>query len=70
MANRTVRNRRINNKKMDMTSYLRHVQKEREEQTKFFRILTIMTIIFVAVLVSIFIFADNENFLEKHFGEN
>ncbi len=69
MTNR-IRNRRINNKKIDMTSYLRHVQKEREEQTKFFRILTIMTIVFVAVLVSIFIFADNENFLEKNFGEN
>lgn len=57
-------------KQMDMTSYMRKVQKERAEQNKFYRILTLMTIVFLGVLLSLFIFADNEHFLESHFGKN
>lgn len=48
--------------------YLRHARKNVEDQNSFLRVLSIMTIIFIAVILSIFILADNENFLEKHFG--
>src|SRR5574344_18089 len=64
------RNNNSSNKKMDMTSYMRKVQAEREEQNKFMRILVLMTVIFIVALMSIFIFADNQKFLVSHFGEN
>lgn len=63
-----INNQTLNNKKIDMTSYLKHVKQEREEQSRFIRSLVVMTIVFIAVLCAIFIFADNENFLRKHFG--
>lgn len=45
-------------------------RKAREEQRSFIRAIILMFIIFVGVLLSIFILADNENFLSKHFGDN
>ena len=59
--------RRVQN---ENTPYLRHARKKVEEQNSFIRVLSIMTIIFIAAILSIFILADNENFLEKHFGKD
>lgn len=47
---------------------IERARKAREEQRSFFRILTLMIIVFVGIILSIFIFADNESFLEEHFG--
>ena len=54
--------RRVQN---ENTPYLRHARKKVEEQNSFIRVLSIMTIIFIAAILSIFILADNENFLES-----
>lgn len=75
MTNYTQNNRRtrINNnqEQQELSSpYLRHAKSKIEEQSSFLRVLSIMTIIFIGIILSIFILADNENFLEKHFGEN
>lgn len=50
-------------------SAIERARQERAEQRSFMRALVLMTIIFVGVLLSIFILADNEDFLSKHFGE-
>lgn len=54
----------------EQSPYLRHARKNVEDQNSFMRVITIMTIIAAGLILSIFILADNENFLEKHFGEN
>ena len=49
---------------------IERARQERAEQCSFVRTLVFMTIIFLGVLLSIFILADNEDFLAEHFGEN
>ena len=51
-------------------SYLEREQKRRNEQSAFWKSLALMTITFFAVMLTIFLFADNQNFLEEHFGED
>lgn len=69
MANRQT-GRNPYSKNMETSPYIQRKLKEKADQNKFYRILTLMTIAFIAVLLSLFIFADNENFLETHFGKN
>ncbi len=49
---------------------IERARKARAEQRSFMRAVVLMCIIFAGVLLSIFILADNENFLSKHFGDN
>lgn len=45
-------------------------QQQKEERSSFAKVFIGMIIVFIGVILSIFIMADNENFLENHFGEN
>ncbi len=59
------------NEKIDkekLSPYLRHAQKNREEESSFVRVLSLITIVFVGILLSIFILADNKKFLTDRFG--
>lgn len=52
-------------------SYVRrNKQLPREDRSSFAKVFIGMLIVFIGVILSIFVLADNENFLEKHFGEN
>lgn len=51
-------------------AFIREVKHNKEESSSFAKILFGMTIVFIGVILSIFVLADNENFLEKNFGEN
>ena len=51
-------------------SFVKHVKDTRDENSSFAKVLIGMMIVFAGILLSIFILADNENFLEEHFGEN
>ena len=57
-------------RKMDMTSYMRSRQKEREVQGQFWRSIILLTAIATTVFLALFLFADNENFLAEHFGQD
>lgn len=60
-----------NRKDLDRTrSFIKHAQEAREERSSFAKVLIGMIIVFIGVILSIFVLADNENFLEEHFGEN
>lgn len=60
-----------NRKDLDRTrSFIKHAQEAREERSSFAKVLIGMIIVFIGVILSIFLLADNENFLEEHFGEN
>lgn len=60
-----------NRKDLDRTrSFIKHAQEVREERSSFAKVLIGMIIVFIGVILSIFVLADNENFLEEHFGEN
>ncbi len=50
--------------------FIRHVKQEREERSSFAKVLIGMIIVFIGIILSIFVLADNENFLEEHFGED
>lgn len=67
MTDQMERNRRD----LDRTrSFIKHAQEAREERSSFAKVLIGMIIVFIGVILSIFVLADNENFLEEHFGEN
>ncbi len=51
-------------------TYLEQEQERRKEQSSFWKTLVLMTIIFFAVMLTIFLFADNREFLEEHFGQD
>lgn len=51
-------------------SFIKQVKEKREESSSFAKVLIGMIIVFIGIILSIFILADNENFLEKTFGEN
>jgi LCP family protein required for cell wall assembly len=48
--------------------YLRETKQDIEEQSSFLQTLSVMLVMFLGILLSIFILADNKAFLEKHFG--
>ncbi len=54
----------------DTNPYLRKTKKNIEEQSTFIQTLNVMLLIFLGVLLSIFILADNGEFLTEHFGRN
>lgn len=61
----------INNEKKDIIdNYIRREEERREEQSSFFKTLALMTIIFIGVIFAIFLFADNQKFLETKFGQD
>ncbi len=54
----------------DLNTYLRTTKKEIEEQSSFLQTLNVMLVLFLGVLLSIFILADNGDFLVKKFGRD
>lgn len=67
MTDQMERNRRD----LDRTrSFIKHAKEAREERSSFAKVLIGMIIVFIGIILSIFVLADNENFLEEHFGEN
>ena len=67
MTNQIQKNRRDTER---TRSFVKHVKDTRDENSSFAKVLIGMMIVFAGILLSIFILADNENFLEEHFGEN
>ncbi len=67
MTNQTQRYRRDVNR---TKSFIKHAKQAREERSSFAKVLIGMMIVFIGILLSIFVLADNEDFLAKHFGEN
>ncbi len=67
MTNQIQRNRRDLRR---TRSFVRNARQAREEKSSFAKVLIGMIIVFIGVIMSIFILADNENFLEDHFGED
>lgn len=60
-----------NRKDLERTrSFIKHAKESREERSSFAKVLIGMIIVFIGVILSIFVLADNENFLAEHFGEN
>lgn len=51
-------------------NYLKQTQENRKEQSSFIKILIVMVIVFVGVMLGIFLFADNKEFLEDEFGKD
>lgn len=66
MTNQTQRRNRENR----TNSFVKHAKQSREEQSSFAKILIGMMIVFAGLLLAIFMFAGDENFFEKQFGEN
>lgn len=58
------------NKSNPMDNYLKQAEKERKDQSLFFRILIAMVILFIGAIFAIFLFADNKEFLEDEFGQD
>lgn len=60
-----------NRKDLERTrSFIKHAKESREERSSFAKVLIGMIIVFIGIILSIFVLADNENFLAEHFGEN
>ena len=51
-------------------TFIKRAKQPREEKSSFAKVLIGMFIVFIGVILSIFVLADNENFLEEHFGED
>lgn len=51
-------------------SYLKQAAENRKEQSSFIKILIVMIILFAGVIFTIFLFADNKDFLEDEFGQD
>lgn len=51
-------------------AFVKRAKQTKEERSSFAKVLIGMIIVFIGVILSIFVMADNENFLEKHFGED
>lgn len=69
MTNFTQRNNGSENREIEYGQYVRKTQETREEESGFMRGVILGIVILIGILVCIFMFADNEEFLEKHFGE-
>ena len=67
MTNQIQRNRRNLNR---TKSFIKQVRQKKEERSSFAKVLIGMIIVFIGIILSIFVLADNENFLAEHFGEN
>lgn len=65
MANQTQRRREYRTH-----AFVKRAKQAKEERSSFAKVLIGMIIVFIGVMLSIFVMADNENFLEKHFGED
>lgn len=50
--------------------YLKQEEERRKEQSSFVKVLVLMIIIFLGVILGIFLFADNKEFLENEFGQD
>ena len=50
--------------------FIKQVRQSRDESSSFAKVLIGMIIVFLGILLSIFVLADNENFLAKQFGED
>lgn len=60
-----------NRKDLERTrSFIKHAKESREERSSFAKVLIGMIIVFIGIILSIFVLADNENFLAEHFGED
>lgn len=51
-------------------AFVKRAKQAKEERSSCAKVLIGMIIVFIGVILSIFVMADNENFLEKHFGED
>ena len=69
-SNHNINEHEINQQRTSAQAAIEKARQAREEQRSFVRAVILMFIIFIGVLLSIFILADNENFLTKHFGDN
>ncbi len=65
MTNQTQRRREYRTR-----TFVKRAKQAKEERSSFAKVFIGMIIVFIGVILSIFIMADNENFLEKHFGED
>ena len=65
MTNQTQRRREYRTRNL-----VKRAKQQRDERSSFAKVLIGMIIVFIGVIMSIFLMADNENFLEEHFGEN
>lgn len=65
MTNQTQRRREYRTR-----TFVKKSKQVKEERTSFAKVLIGMIIVFIGVILSIFVMADNENFLENHFGED
>lgn len=65
MTNQTQRRREYRTR-----NFVKRAKQQLEERSSFAKVLIGMIIVFIGVIMSIFLMADNENFLEEHFGEN
>ena len=65
MTNQTQRRREYRTR-----TFVKRAKQAKEEHSSFAKVFIGMIIVFIGVILSIFIMADNENFLEKHFGED
>ncbi len=66
MGNNTQKIRELNK----TPSFVKYAQQTKEEHSSFAKILIVMIIIFIGIILSIFLLADNEDFLQEHFGKN
>ena len=58
------------NRKERTTEFIKKVEKEREEQSSFAKILIGMTIVFIGVVIAIFVIAGDDKFFVDNFGED
>ena len=70
MTNHIQRNRNNYTRRERTENFIRHAKAAREERSSFAKVLIGMIIVFIGILLSIFVFAGNENFIAEHFGED
>lgn len=62
--------RRTQRRDSQSETYIRQARTRKQESSKFFKTVTIFTILIIGIVVSIFLLADNKEFLEEHFGKD
>lgn len=67
MANQIQRKRRNSSRAQ---SFVKHVKQRREERASFAKVFIGLLIVFIGLILSVFVLADNETFLEEHFGKD